>query len=157
MKMKTKILILSSVISFFCAALLISCGHDDNVVNPPVNDVIFTEDSISLWVTSPNQLGMDSSVFSLGDNTLTKVKLEFEVISNSNGVNGTGRFYVLSNVSPLLPLEDTLRAVTDISYTYVADVSSQPLYAIYHLNMLTGSGSSIPYYIKLKNVKITRQ
>jgi hypothetical protein len=157
MKMKTKILILSSVISFFCAVLLTSCGHDDNVVNPPANDVIFTKDSLSLWMTSPNQLGTDSSVFSLGDNTLTKVKIEFEVISNSDGVNGTGRFYVLSNVSPLLPLEDTLRAVTDISYTYVADVDSQPFYAIYHLNMLTGTAPSIPYYIKIKNIKITRQ
>ncbi len=159
--MKSKILILSVIISSLSLVFLSSCDNHDNVVNNNnTNTVLYTQDSISLLMSPPgNQTGTDSAVYSANPGNVSRVKLEFQIETNADSTmqHAIATFYVLSNGTPALPSETTIYTSTAASFSYILDINtSQTFYVIFHLGMTTGT-ISIPYYIRFRNVKITSQ
>src|SRR5205085_10265843 len=154
-----KFSVISFIISAFAVILFSSCNDHDSVVNNNNNgQVLFTKDSIVLTINPPGgQIGTDSSVFSTNTGTASTLKLEFQVVTNADSTNAIGSFYLMSNSPTSLPPEQFIYTPAANSYSYLIDVSQvQDLSVLYHLGLRTNT-TSIPYYIKYTNIKITVQ
>lgn len=157
--MKTKLSIIGFIVSAFSIVLLSSCNDHDNVINNNNNgQVLFTKDSISLIINPPGgQTGSDSSVFSTNTGSASTLKLEFQIVTNSDSTHAYSSFYILSNSPTSLPPEQYIYTPAANTYSYLIDVSQvQNLNVIYHLGLVTYT-TTIPYSIKFANIKISVQ
>lgn len=137
------------------AIIVNSCG-DDTTTNTPVipsGTVLYSQDSMSVWIQTSSGEGHDSVSYSIS--TPTAVKVEFTLQSNADSSHAMGYYFFNTNSSPAEPyIPNVLEPIDQlISQTY----SSNPLSTYFNFSArLKVSGGSMPYYIKLKNIKVMK-
>ncbi len=136
--------------------LVISSCREDTVTNPPTSNVIYTLDSLSAWI-DPGYTGTQYSTNTFGQTvSASKVKLEFTLQSNADSVHAIGSFKDSTNGSPSLPGERFVYLPVDSAFTYTINVTTQPFYLWFEARIRVWASGSIPFYLRLKNIKVTR-
>jgi len=145
---------LSVIPVIFTALLIFSCSDNNTTTNQPTSDVLFTMDSISVWLSGSGS-GNNSYTFQQAT-TAGRVKVEYTVQTNVDSVNSMAWVKDSSNGSIPHVVEQQYYWNVDSLVSYTMDIPAQPI----HLRLearLNVYGGSFSYYIRLKNIKVTKQ
>lgn len=137
------------------SAVFSACGDDDTTTNPtdPPGTVLYSADSMSVWISSPNGQSSDSVSYSFS--TATAIKVDFTLQSNVDSTHALGYYFVFTNSTPAVVYEPNLFVPVDlpISESYILDPLST--YISFSIRLIVTSGA-IPYYLRLKDIKVTK-
>jgi hypothetical protein len=145
-----KNLILLSIIASL--ALIYSCS--DNSVTTPTPQVLYSIDSLSIWLNPPGGASGGDSVYYSSQQS-GSVKVEFTLESNADSLFATGNAALYTNATP--DPAYSLRLVTNVQQqnSFTMSFASGTTYFALAVRMDMRTGT-IPYYARMKNVKITK-
>ena len=132
-----------------------SCGDDDTTTNPqtPSGTVLYSADSMSVWITSSFGEGSDSVSKTIS--TPTAIKVEFTVQSNADSTHALGYYFFNTNSSPAQLYEPNILSPVDMPVSLTFNTNPLSTYFNFSIRLKVSSGS-IPYFVKLKNIKVTK-
>lgn len=135
--------------------LFSSCGDDDTTTNPqtPSGTVLYSADSMSVWITTSFGEGSDSVSKTIS--TPTAIKVEFTVQSNADSTHALGYYFFNTNSSPAQPYEPNILSPVDKPVSLTFNTNPLSTYFNFSIRLIVSSGS-IPYFVKLKNIKVTK-
>lgn len=151
-------LLVTLLVSF--VTIFSSCG-DDNTTTPtdPPSNVLFSMDTIAAF-KEPGVTGV-STVSQSFNNTVsgTQVKVEYRIQSNiDTSLNQCSGFYTDStNGSPSSPNTINVYGAIDSAYSFTYTMPTQPFYTGFKVRLIVNSAQSIQRYVRLVNVKVTKQ
>lgn len=87
--------------------------------------------------------------------TATAIKVEFTVQSNADSTHARGYYFFNTNSSPAEPYEPNIISPVDKLISLTFNTSPLSTYFNFSIRLIVNSGS-IPYYVKLKNIKVTK-
>lgn len=134
--------------------LISSCSDDNTTTNPPTSDVLLSLDSLSVWLSGS---GNGNNSYTLEQTTtINRVKVEYTIQTNVDSTGSMAWVRDSSNGTPSHIVEQQYYWSVDSLVSYVMDIPSQPVHLklAVRLNKYGGAGS---YYIRLKNIKVTKQ
>ena len=144
------ILLLVSIIS-----IVSSCSDDtttSTTVTPP-GTVLFSRDSISVWLSSTG-FSRDSNYYSTTETG--SVKVEFTLQSNVDTPSAYGKFGFYTNATPVVPYIADIYAPRDEPISSNLSFASGSTYFAFSVQ-LNNYIPTFPRYVRLKNVKVTKQ
>jgi hypothetical protein len=147
---KLNLLFISAIIIFVS-----SCGEDEIVQQTPSGTVFYSLDSLSVWLNPGSGIGSNSIIFEQTVSANT-VKVEYTVQTNVDSAHSEAWVRDSSNGSPPHLVEQYYYWFVDSLASYVMDIPSQPLHLKLEVKMNTYN-SIIPHYVRLKNIKVTKQ
>lgn len=133
----------------------VSCKDDDTPVTP-TNPVIFTLDSLAVWL-QPGGSGFASGSQTFEQTTTaSSVKVEYTVQTNADSIHSEAWVRDSSNGTPPHPVETYYYWNVDSLVSYFMDIPSQPIYIKLEVRLRTYN-NDIPRYVRLRNIKVTKQ
>lgn len=151
-----KLLKISKFATLLLAAVLFSsCGDDNTTTNPqtPTGTVLYNSDSMSVWITSTFGQGRDSVSQTIS--TPTAIKVEFTLQSNADSTYALGYYFFNTNSSPAQLYEPNILSPVDMPVSLTFNANPLSTYFNFSIRLIVNSGS-IPYFVKLKNIKVTK-
>ena len=148
-----KYLLFLMLVSFVFA--LSSCG-DDNTTNTtvtPPGTVLFSRDSISVWLSGVG-FSRDSNYYSTTETG--SVKVEFTLQSNIDTPFAIGRYGFYTNATPVVPYIPEIVSPRDELFSTNLSLASGSTYFAFSAS-LNNYSALVPRYVRLKNVKVTKQ
>lgn len=146
-----------TLILFFAvlAFVLSACGDDDTPVNPqdPAGTVLYSADSMSVWISSPFGQSRDSVSYSFS--TATAIKVEFTLQSNVDSTHALGYYFVYTNSTPSSVYEPNLFVTVDLPFSESYITTPLSTYISFSIKLIVNNGT-MPYYLKLKDIKVTK-
>ncbi len=146
--------LLSLILISFVFALS-SCGDDNTTgttVTPP-GTVLFSRDSISVWLSSTG-FSRDSNSYSTSETG--SVKVEFTIQSNVDTPSAYGKFGFYTNATPAVTYFPDIFAPRDELFSTNLSFASGSTYFAFSVQ-LNNYLPTFPRYVRLKNVKVTKQ
>lgn len=143
------------IICLFIGLLFSACG-DDDPVNPgtPSGTVLYSRDSLSVWLQpSTFAEGSDSVYYSIS--TAAAVRVEFTLQSNADSTHARGYYFFTTNSSVPEPYVPNVLAPIDELRSYTLDFSPLSSFFSFAVRLIVNS-SAVPYYVRLKNIKVTK-
>ena len=148
---------MKNILLIVIAAFLLfpSCGEDTVDQQTPVGTVLFSMDSLSVWLNPGSGNGNNSITY---EQTIqaSSLKVEYFVETNVDSLHSEAWVRDSSNGSPPHLVEQYIYWYSDSLYSYSMDVPYQPFHIKLEVRLHTYS-SVIPHYIRLKNIKVTKQ
>jgi hypothetical protein len=146
----------SLFILMLCAIFVNSCGDGSttNTTNSPAGTVLYSQDSLAVWIQSGSSFARDSIAFSTSETGGFKV--EFRVQSNADSSqHSVGYYRYNTNGLPLVVMLPDIYFPIDEQYTSNFNFASGSTYSSFAVK-LTTTGTASPFYVRLKNIKITK-
>src|SRR3989304_100895 len=139
------------------AAILFFPSFSDDVVNQetPIGTVFFNLDSLSVWLQPGTGNGTNSQIFQQTISA-SKVKIEYTIQTNVDSIHSVSCVRDSSNGTPSHPVEQYYYWNVDSAVSYIMDIPTQPIHLKLEVKLNT-YGSIISHYIRLKNIKVTKQ
>jgi|SRR4030095_533881 len=140
-------------ILFIFTSLLASCGDDDKPTNTPGGTVLYSKDSISVWL-SPSTFseGADSVYYSTSN--AVPVRVEFTLQSNADSTHSLGYWFFITNSTPPEPYVPNIFSPVDEQKTFTLNFNPLSTYFSFAVRLRVNN-STILHYVKLKNIKVT--
>ncbi len=139
-------------------ALIISSCGDDNTTNTnpntPSGTVLYSQDSMSVWI-NPIGSGQSRDSVSYSISTPTAIKVEFTVQSNADSTYAVGYYFFNTNSSPPEPYVPNILSPVDQPVSLTFNVNPLSTYFNFSVRLIV-NGSTIPYYVRLKSIKVTK-
>ena len=136
-------------------SIVSSCGDDTTTNNPgtPAGTVLYSADSISVWLSATG-FAKDSAAYSTTETG--SVKVEFTLQSNVDTPSAYGRFGFYTNATPVVPyIADIYFPRDEPFFTNLSFASGSTYFAF--TVQLNNYLPTYPRYVRLKNVKVTKQ
>ncbi len=143
------------IISLLLPLIFASCSDDVVDNGTPVGTVFFSIDSLSVWLQPGTGNGINSQIFQQTISA-SKVKVEYTIQTNVDSTHSAAWVQDSSNGTPSHPVEQYYFRNVDSAVSYTVDIPAQPFYIKLEVK-LNIYGSIIPHYIRLKNIKVTKQ
>ena len=143
------VLLITAIISFY------SCSDDIINQEDPVGTIYFNFDSIPIWFSPGNNSGYSSYTFQQTISA-SRVKVEYIIQTNADSTHSEAVVKDSSNGTPVHPVVQYYYRNVDSALSYTMDIPSQPIHLKLEVEMNTYF-SLIPHYIRLKNIKVTKQ
>ena len=143
-------------ILFIIISLLASCGDDSttNNNNTPAGTVLYSKDSLSVWIQSGTSFVSDSVSFATSETG--GVKVEFQVQSNADSsLHAIGFYRYYSNATPAIVMLSDIYFPIDNQHNGNFNLASGSTYFSF-VTKITTNGAIQPFYVRLKNIKITK-
>ncbi len=144
------------VIALSSLIMIQSCGDSNTSTNPesPAGTVLYSWDSVNVWLPAGTSAsGTDSVIFSTIETG--SVKVEFTIQSNIDGIHAKARWGFYTNATPVVPYIPTISGPIDEPFSANLSLAAGSTYFGFAVSMNI-SNSTEWYYVKLKNVKITK-
>ncbi len=137
------------------ASILSSCGEDDTTNTPvtPPGTVLYSADSISIWLSSTG-LAEDSVSYSTSESG--GVLVEFRIQSNVDTTSAYGKFGFYTNATPVVPYLSDIYFPVDEPFLTSLTLASGSTYFAFSVK-LNNYILTFPRYVRLKDVKVTKQ
>ncbi len=144
------LLLLVSIIS-----IVSSCSDDTTTNNPgvPPGTVMYSADSISVWLSSTG-FARDSVSYSTSETG--SVKVEFTIQSNVDTPSAYGKFGFYTNATPSVPYYPDIYAPRDEPFSTNLSFASGSTYFAFMVQ-LNNYLPTFSRYVRLKSVKVTKQ
>ena len=132
-----------------------SCGDDTTTNNNPTppGTVLFSRDSISVWL-SGNGYSRDSNYYETSESGSVLVELTLQ--SNIDTPYAAGHFGFYTNATPVVPYTYNIVSPRDEAFSTNLGLASGSTYFSFAAS-LNNYSSLIPRYVRLLNVKVTKQ
>ena len=146
-----------NLILIIISAVFCSCGDDTttNTPNSPAGTVLYSRDSLSVWIQSGSSFARDSIAYST--NETGSFKVEFRVQSNADSsLHAAGYYRYDTNGSPVAVIYPYIYFPIDEQYTSNFSFAAGSTYSSFVVK-LTTTGTASPFYVRLKDIKITKQ
>ena len=137
-------------------SILSSCGDDDPITNNPgvpAGTVMYSADSISVWLSS---VGFARDSVSYSTSETGNVKVEFTIQSNVDTPSAYGKFGFYTNSTPVPVYFHDIFAPRDEPFSMNQNLASGSTYFAFMVQ-LNNYVPSFQRYVRLKNVKVTKQ
>ena len=137
-------------------SILSSCGDDDPITNNPgvpAGTVMYSADSISVWLSS---VGFARYSVSYSTSETGSVLVEFTIQSNVDTPSAYGKFGFYTNATPVVPYIPNIYYPLDIPFSTNLSFASGSTYFAFMVQ-LNNYVPSFQRYVRLKNVKVTKQ
>lgn len=135
-------------------SMMYSCGDDTITPNSPAGTVLYSRDSLSVWIQSGSSFARDSVSFST--NETGSFKVEFRLQSNvDSSLHAVGFYRYNTNGSPSVVMLPDIYFPRDEQYTSNFSFASGSTYSSFVVK-LTTTGTVSPFYVRLKDIKITK-
>ncbi len=137
------------------AGFLFSCSDDNinNPVPPPGDSVLFSADSIGVWLNSTGT-ARDTVAFSTSVNG--SIKVSFYIQSNADTPNAYGKIEFFTNATPFVPL--TRDIFTPFYDSYSITMNSAPGSTFFNFSVLLNNYiPSNPKFVRFYSVRIIKQ
>ncbi|MBN8583983.1 MAG: hypothetical protein J0M37_02720 [Ignavibacteria bacterium] len=148
-----KYILLLLLVSF--VSIISSCSDDTTTNNPgvPAGTVMYSADSISVWLSST---GFARDSVSYSTSTSGNVLVEFTLQSNVDTPSAYGRFGFSTNSTPVPVYFPDIFAPRDEPFSLNQNLAAGSTYFsfVVQLNNYT---PTFPRYVRLKSVKVTKQ
>ena len=135
-----------------------SCGNENNnSIADPSGTILFQKDSISVWILpSVSNSGKDTVYFSRED--YGGVKIEFTLQSNADSTHSYGYWGVYTNATPTFPIIPVIQGSVnrDILIDNLNFNAYHDTYFAFGIRFYV-KNSDVPYYVRIKNIKITKK
>lgn len=148
-----KYILLLLLVSF--VSIISSCSDDTTTNNPgvPAGTVMYSADSISVWLSSTGFAG-DSVSYSTS--TSGNVLVEFTLQSNVDTPSAYGRFGFSTNSTPVPVYFPDIFAPRDEPFSLNQNLAAGSTYFSFVVQ-LNNYNSIFPRYVRLRSVKVTKQ
>ncbi|MCC7158557.1 MAG: hypothetical protein IT281_03360 [Ignavibacteria bacterium] len=134
-----------------------SCSDNDSTTNPgsQAGTVLYSWDSVNVWLPAGTSAsGTDSVNFSTSE--AGSVKVEFTIQSNVDGIHAKARWGFYTNATPVVPYIPVINGPIDEPFSKNLSLAAGSTYFGFAVS-LNIANSTEWYYVKLKNVKVTKQ
>lgn len=149
--------VLIIAVSFFSLIIFQSCGDNSSNTNhgSPAGTVLYSKDSVNVWL-QPGSVAFGTDSVSYSTSESGSVLVEFTIQSNADSVHAIGKWGFHTNATPVVPYQPNIYMPIDEPFSTNLSLAAGSTYFGFAAT-LNISNSSIWYYVKLKNVKITKQ
>jgi hypothetical protein len=132
-----------------------ACGSDTTTnPNTPAGTVLYSKDSISVWLPpSTSSSGSDSTYFSTQQTG--GVEVYYTLQSNIDTSFGSARWGFYTNATPAFPLLNITGPI-DVTDSTNLNFSTQGATYFSFSVRLNVINSTVPYYVRVKNIKIKK-
>lgn len=136
-------------------SIISSCSDDTTTNNPgvPAGTVMYSADSISVWLRSTG-FARDSVSYSTSETG--SVKVEFKIQSNVDTPSAYGKFGFYTNATPVVPYTPDIYAPRDEPFSTNLSFATGSTYFAFSVQ-LNNYTPTFPRYVRLKSVKVTKQ
>jgi hypothetical protein len=136
-------------------SIISSCSDDTTTNNPgvPAGTVMYSADSISVWLSSTG-FARDSVSYSTSETG--SVKVEFTIQSNVDTPSAYGKFGFYTNATPVVPYTPDIYAPRDEPFSTNLSFATGSTYFAFSVQ-LNNYTPTFPRYVRLKSVKVTKQ
>lgn len=137
------------------AVILTSCGDDDTINNPvnPPGTVLYSADSMAVNINTMFGDSHDSISYSFSSENA--IKVEFTLQSNADSTHALGYYYINTNSTPATIYEPNIIAPIDQAFSTTYNTTPLSTYINFSIRVIVTNGT-VPYYVKLKNIKVTK-
>lgn len=140
----------------FISLFISSCGDDSTPANP-TSGVIFSFDSISIWL-QPGGVseGVDSIYYSTENSGRVTIEFTLQSDADSND-HAIGYYGMYTNATPPVPYQPYIYSpVNEPFFTNLNFNSPGETYFAFSVR-LNVNNSTTAHYVRLKNIKVTKQ
>ena len=148
-------LALPVTIVFAIALQLSSCNDTGDTIIIQPDPVVFYMDSISVWLPPGTGSGSSSQIFQQTISA-SRVKVEYSLHTNADSIHGIAWVKDSSNGTPPHIVEQQYYWYVDSLVSYTMDLPSQPVHIRLEVRMNVNN-SIVPNYVRLKNIRVTKQ
>ena len=143
------------LVLFSASVLFFSCGSD-SVTNPnsPAGTILYTWDSVSVWI-QPSGHGTSSDSVTFSTSQTGSVEVIWTLQSNADTAFCKPHWGFYTNATPSIPLVNITGPVDVRDSTNLNLSSSGSTYFSFAAG-LTVTNNPVPYYVRVKNIKIRK-